>query len=109
MKRREFIRIPAQALGGVLMYTLACEPVRLPVETSASGTLDFELRHFTAAQAHVVQAASARIFPNDDSGPGATAFPRAGSTKPTLTALAVTYRAADALIDRYLKRPGLVG
>ncbi len=54
------------------MYTLACEPVRLPVETSASGTLDFELRHFTAAQAHVVQAASARILPSDDSGPGAT-------------------------------------
>ena len=109
MKRREFIQIPAQALGGVLMYTLACEPVRLRVETSASETVEFELRHFTATQAQVGQAASARIFPNDDSGPGASAFPQAGSTNPTLTALAVTYHAADALIDRYLKRPGLVG
>jgi len=40
---------------------------------------------------------------------GASSFPQAGSTNPTLSALAVTYRAADALIDRYLKRPGLVG
>ncbi len=40
---------------------------------------------------------------------GASSFPQAGSTNPTLTALAVTYRAADALIERYLERPGLVG
>jgi len=40
---------------------------------------------------------------------GASAFPQAGSTNPTLSALAVTYRAADAIVDRYLKRPGLVG
>jgi gluconate 2-dehydrogenase alpha chain len=40
---------------------------------------------------------------------GASSFPQAGSTNPTLTALAVAYRAADALIERYLKRPGLVG
>lgn len=40
---------------------------------------------------------------------GASSFPQAGSTNPTLTALAVTYRAADAIIDKYLKRPGLVG
>lgn len=40
---------------------------------------------------------------------GASSFPQAGSTNPTLTALAVTYRAADALIDRYLNKPGLVG
>ena len=40
---------------------------------------------------------------------GASSFPQAGSTNPTVTALAVAYRAADALIDRYLQRPGLVG
>jgi hypothetical protein len=28
MKRREFITLPAKSLGGVLMYTLAREPVR---------------------------------------------------------------------------------
>ena len=42
-------------------------------------------------------------------GVGASSFPQAGSTNPTLTALAVAYRAADAIIDRYLKHPGLVG
>ena len=40
---------------------------------------------------------------------GASSFPQAGSTNPTATALAIAYRAADALVERYLKRPGLVG
>lgn len=72
MKRREFISIPTQALGGALMYTLACKPVRLPVDAPAPDTIDFELRHFTTAQAHIIQAAAARIFPTDENGPGAT-------------------------------------
>ncbi len=37
---------------------------------------------------------------------GASAFPQAGTTAPTMTVLAITLRSADALIDRYLKRPG---
>lgn len=37
---------------------------------------------------------------------GASSFPQNASVNPTLTALAVTYRASDALIDRYLKHPG---
>ncbi len=37
---------------------------------------------------------------------GASSFPQNASVNPTLTALAVTYRSADALINRYLKRPG---
>jgi gluconate 2-dehydrogenase alpha chain len=37
---------------------------------------------------------------------GASAFPQNASGNPTLTALALTYRAADALINRYLKNPG---
>lgn len=37
---------------------------------------------------------------------GGSAFPQNGSGNPTLTILAVTLRAADGLIDRYLKRPG---
>lgn len=37
---------------------------------------------------------------------GASAFPQSGNTAPTATALALTYRSADALIDRYLKHPG---
>jgi gluconate 2-dehydrogenase alpha chain len=37
---------------------------------------------------------------------GASAFPQNPSHNPTLTALAMTTWAADALIDRYLKNPG---
>ena len=37
---------------------------------------------------------------------GASAFPQNGAGNPTMTALALTYRAADILIDRYLKAPG---
>ena len=37
---------------------------------------------------------------------GASAFPQNPSHNPTLTAVAVTTWAADALIDKYLKQPG---
>jgi gluconate 2-dehydrogenase alpha chain len=37
---------------------------------------------------------------------GGSAFPQNASGNPTLTILALAYRAADALLNRYLKRPG---
>ena len=37
---------------------------------------------------------------------GGSAFPQNGSGNPTLTILAITLRAADGLVDKYLKRPG---
>jgi gluconate 2-dehydrogenase alpha chain len=37
---------------------------------------------------------------------GGSAFPQNGAGNPTLTILAITLRAADALVDRYLKHPG---
>ena len=36
---------------------------------------------------------------------GASSFPQNASGNPTLTALAVTYWAADAVINKYLKHP----
>lgn len=39
---------------------------------------------------------------------GGSAFPQNGSGNPTLTILAITLRAADGLIDRYLKHPGAI-
>jgi hypothetical protein len=39
---------------------------------------------------------------------GASTFPNTGSPNPTQTILALTYRAADALIDRHLKKPALL-
>jgi len=69
MKRREFLTVPAAAIGGKLLYTLAGEPLRVQAQT---GTAKVPLRFFTAEEARVVSAACARIFPTDASGPGAT-------------------------------------
>ena len=68
MKRREFITLPATSLGGVLLYTLAGEPLRAQGQ---SGDIRVPLRFLTAAEARVVEAACGRIFPSDESGPGA--------------------------------------
>jgi len=40
---------------------------------------------------------------------GGSAFPQNESANPTLTILAITYRAADAFVDRYVSRPGALG
>jgi gluconate 2-dehydrogenase gamma chain len=69
MKRREFLTIPAGALGGLLLYTLAGEPLRLKAQ---QGNVRVPLRFFTEAEARIVAAACERIFPSDASGPGAT-------------------------------------
>ena len=69
MKRREFLTLPAAAIGGTLLYTLAGEPLRLQAQ---NGTVKVPLRFFTAEEAKVITAACARIFPSDASGPGAT-------------------------------------
>jgi len=37
---------------------------------------------------------------------GGSTFPQAGAANPTPTILALTYRTADAVVERYVKRPG---
>ena len=70
MKRRQFISIPARSLGGLLVYTLAGESLRLPKQQD--GEVLMPLRFFSSQEARVVSAACERIFPGDESGPGAT-------------------------------------
>jgi gluconate 2-dehydrogenase gamma chain len=74
MKRREFLTVPVKSLGGLLLYTIAGEPVRLPaqVKDQENGKVKIPLLFFTEAEARAVQAACARIVPSDASGPGAT-------------------------------------
>src|SRR6202140_1839278 len=73
MKRRDFLTVPAGALGGTLLYTLSREPLRLQAQTGGKdGMVKVPLRFFTAEEARVVTAACERIFPSDASGPGAT-------------------------------------
>ncbi|HWB86018.1 MAG TPA: gluconate 2-dehydrogenase subunit 3 family protein [Bryobacteraceae bacterium] len=68
MRRREFLTLPAQSLGGLLLYTLAGEPIRMQAQ---EGEVRVPLRFFTAAEARVISAACERILPSDESGPGA--------------------------------------
>jgi gluconate 2-dehydrogenase gamma chain len=68
VKRREFILVPAKALGGLVLSSLVGELI----PAAAEDVVKVALRFFTAPEAKVVQAASERIFPSDESGPGAT-------------------------------------
>ena len=68
MKRREFIELSGASFGGLLIYTLAGEPIVVDARDKAK----VPLRFFTAQEAKVIVAACERIFPANESGPGAT-------------------------------------
>lgn len=67
--RRHFLTISAANLGGLLVYTLDRKPGRLHAQDK---TIRVPLRFFTGDEALAIAAAAARIFPSDDSGPGAS-------------------------------------
>ncbi len=69
MRRRHFLRLSLSSVGGLLIYTLDSKPHRL---TAQEKSIRIPLRFFTEDEALVVAAAAARIFPSDESGPGAT-------------------------------------
>lgn len=66
MRRRHFFTLPAS--GAVLVYSLRGQPLL----QSDGPQRQIPLRFFTADEARIVEAATARIFPTDESGPGAT-------------------------------------
>jgi gluconate 2-dehydrogenase gamma chain len=68
MRRRQFLTVSASTVGGALVYTLDRQPTRVHAQDK---TLKVPLRFFTREEALDIAAASARIFPSDDSGPGA--------------------------------------
>jgi gluconate 2-dehydrogenase gamma chain len=69
MKRREFIELSAASVGGLLIYSLAGAPI---VVNAQEGKVKVPLRFFTEQEAKVIVAACERIFPANESGPGAT-------------------------------------
>ena len=69
MRRREFLTLSAASIGGVLVYSLDGEVFRLSAQTSKS--VRIPLRFFTQSEALIVAAAASRIFPSDETGPGA--------------------------------------
>jgi gluconate 2-dehydrogenase gamma chain len=68
MRRRHFLTLSAATLGGVLVYSLDRKASLLASEQKP---IRIPLRFFTETEALVVAAAASRIFPSDDSGPGA--------------------------------------
>jgi gluconate 2-dehydrogenase gamma chain len=87
MRRRHFLVLSAASVGGVIVYSLDRKVSRLSAQDkavaakpdksgkAASGaaakTVRIPLRFFTESEAAIVAAAVARIFPSDESGPGA--------------------------------------
>src|ERR1700719_4912845 len=69
MQRRQFLVLSAASIGGVLVYSLDRRAIRLFAQENKS--VRIPLRFFSQAEALIVAAAAARIFPSDDSGPGA--------------------------------------
>ena len=69
MRRREFLTLSATSIGGVLVYSLDRKPFRLLAQPEQS--VRVPLRFFTEPEALIVAAAAARIFPSDETGPGA--------------------------------------
>lgn len=69
MRRRHFLEISLSSLGGFLIYTLDGKAQRV---AAGRKSVRVPLRFFQQSEAHAIAAAAARIFPSDDSGPGAT-------------------------------------
>ncbi|MGD0963791.1 MAG: gluconate 2-dehydrogenase subunit 3 family protein [Candidatus Acidiferrales bacterium] len=64
--------LSAASVGGVLVYTLDRQMTRVSAQQMSSAqAIRVPLRFFTQAEALTVAAATARIFPSDESGPGA--------------------------------------
>jgi len=68
MRRRHFLTLSATTLGGVLVYSLARKSSLLSAQDKR---LRIPLRFFDESEALIVAAATSRIFPTDQSGPGA--------------------------------------
>jgi gluconate 2-dehydrogenase gamma chain len=68
MRRRHFLTLSASTLGGILIYSLDRKTSLL---ASQHKPIRIPLRFLTEKEALIVAAAAARIFPSDDSGPGA--------------------------------------
>ena len=70
MRRRHFLTLSAASIGGVLVYSLDRQAFRLSAQ--ANHSLRIPLRFFSRAEALIVAAATSRIFPSDEAGPGAS-------------------------------------
>lgn len=68
MERRHFLTLSASTLGGVLVFSL---DRKVSLLAAPEKKVRIPLRFFTEEEALIVAAAASRIFPSDESGPGA--------------------------------------
>ena len=68
MRRREFLTLSAASVGGLLVYSLQGKPFRIAADDKV---IRIPLRFFTEQESLIVAAAASRIFPSDETGPGA--------------------------------------
>src|SRR5579863_1304389 len=73
MRRRQFLVLSAASVGGVLVYSLDRQVSRVSAQDkpATQQQIKIPLRFLTESEALIVAAAVSRIFPSDDSGPGA--------------------------------------
>ena len=73
MRRRHFLVLSATSIGGILVYSLERNVSRVFAQgkPAPDKQIRIPLRFFTQDEALIVAAATSRIFPSDDSGPGA--------------------------------------
>jgi gluconate 2-dehydrogenase gamma chain len=69
MRRREFLTLSAASIGGALVYSLDRRVFRLSAQAEQS--IRMPLRFFSQSEALIIAAAASRIFPSDETGPGA--------------------------------------
>jgi gluconate 2-dehydrogenase gamma chain len=69
MRRRHFLTLSTTGVGGLLVFTLDRKPIL--VHAQSGKTIRVPLRFFDQRESLIVSAATARIFPSDEHGPGA--------------------------------------
>jgi gluconate 2-dehydrogenase gamma chain len=68
MRRRHFLNLSVSTVGGVLVYSVDRKAFGMFAQENQ---VRIPLRFFNETEARIVAAATSRIFPSDESGPGA--------------------------------------
>lgn len=68
MDRRQFLTVSAASIGGLLVYSFDGKLLRVSADDKP---LHIPLRFFDEEEARIVAAATERIFPSDETSPGA--------------------------------------